>query len=193
MEKDFFWSEIGRIRIWRTGRFTPTKNSQEYPPPRRQMQKWGLGLLHLNGAKNVLEIFNSKWCIQPQIKKSCGVYISPRLGLKILYSMLKKKRRAYSLLFDHICDFCPANVYVSSSSSLIRPTPSVLCNRFGYFPALPPSFVSLFLHCPSPSNFLALPLVLRPSGIHPNAVKQSFSSSFLSMWPSQFHRLRRTS
>ena len=48
MEKDIFWSEIGQIRIWRTGRFTPTKNNQEYPSPGRQMQKC---------AKNVPEIF----------------------------------------------------------------------------------------------------------------------------------------
>ena len=32
-----------------------------------------------------------------------------------------------------------------------------------------------------------------PSGVQPNAVKQSFSPSFLSMWPSQFHHPRRTS
>ena len=52
----------------------------------------------------------------------------------------------------------------SSSSSLIAavgvkglhafsPTLSVLSNRFGYFPAHPLRFVSLFLDCPSPSSF----------------------------------------
>ena len=38
-----------------------------------------------------------------------------------------------------------------------------------------------------------LPLAFRPSGVHPNAVKQSFSPSLLSTCPNQFHRLRRTS
>ena len=45
-------------------------------------------------------------------------------------------------------------------------TLSVLCNRFGYFPALPPSFVSLFLDCPSPSSFWSSscpPTFKRPS------------------------------
>ena len=31
-EKDIFRSEISLVRIWRTGRFTTTKNSQEYTP-----------------------------------------------------------------------------------------------------------------------------------------------------------------
>ena len=31
MENYIFWSEI-RVRIWGTGRHSPTKNSQEYPP-----------------------------------------------------------------------------------------------------------------------------------------------------------------
>ena len=38
-----------------------------------------------------------------------------------------------------------------------------------------------------------LPLILRPSGVHPKAVKQSFSPSLLSTWPNQFHLLRCTS
>ena len=39
-----------------------------------------------------------------------------------------------------------------------------------------------------------LPLALRPSGVHPNAGKQSFSASLLSTCPNQFHLLlRRTS
>ena len=33
VENYIFWSEI-RLRIWRTGRHTPTKNSQGYPPIR---------------------------------------------------------------------------------------------------------------------------------------------------------------
>ena len=35
VEKDNFCSELDRVMIWRTGRHTPTKNSQEYPqtPP----------------------------------------------------------------------------------------------------------------------------------------------------------------
>ena len=32
VKNDGFWSE-NRVRIWRIGRHTPTKNSQEYPPP----------------------------------------------------------------------------------------------------------------------------------------------------------------
>ena len=35
----------------------------------------------------------------------------------------------------------------------VWPTLSVLCNRFGYFPAFLPRFISLFLNCPSPSSF----------------------------------------
>ena len=45
-------------------------------------------------------------------------------------------------------------------------TLSVLCNRFGYSPALPPSFVSLFLDCPSLSSFWSSscpPTFKRPS------------------------------
>ena len=38
-----------------------------------------------------------------------------------------------------------------------------------------------------------LPLALCPSGVHPNAVKQSFSPSLLSTCPNQFHLLRCTS
>ena len=38
-----------------------------------------------------------------------------------------------------------------------------------------------------------LPLALRSSGVHPNAVKQSFSPSLLSTCPNQFHLLCHTS
>ena len=38
-----------------------------------------------------------------------------------------------------------------------------------------------------------LPLALRPSGVHPNAIKQLFSPSLLSTCPNQFHLLLRTS
>ena len=31
MKNNIFWSEIYRVRIWRTGRHTPTKNSQKCP------------------------------------------------------------------------------------------------------------------------------------------------------------------
>ena len=85
------------------------------------------------------------------------------------------------------------------SSRLIRP-PHCLTNtfclvaRFGYLPALPPgffffdSFLTVLLQV-----VFGLPLALRPSGVYPNGVKQSLSPSLLSMWPSQFHLLRRTS
>ena len=43
------------------------------------------------------------------------------------------------------------------------------------------------------STALGLPLALRPSGVHPNAVKHSFSPSLLSLWPSQCFLLLRTS
>ena len=36
----------------------------------------------------------------------------------------------------------------------------------------------------------SLPLALRPSGVHPSAVKQSFTPSLLSTRPNQFHLLR---
>ena len=47
-----------------------------------------------------------------------------------------------------------------------------------------------------PALFLSLStvlLALRPSGVHPNAVKQSFSPSLLSTCPNQFHLLLHTS
>ena len=44
----------------------------------------------------------------------------------------------------------------------VWPTPSVSCKPFGYFPSLPPCFVSLFLLSPSPSN-CGLPLAVRPT------------------------------
>ena len=43
------------------------------------------------------------------------------------------------------------------------------------------------------SSSLWSSLALRPSGVHPNAVKPSISPSLLSNWPSQFHLLCRTS
>ena len=34
VKNDIFWSETGSsVRIWRTGRYTHTKNSQKYRPP----------------------------------------------------------------------------------------------------------------------------------------------------------------
>jgi len=62
----------------------------------------------------------------------------------------------------------------------VWPTPSVSCKHFGYFPSLPPCFVSLFLLSPSPSS-RHLPLTVWPSGVHPNSVKQSFTPSLLSI------------
>ena len=41
----------------------------------------------------------------------------------------------------------------------------------------------------SSSTVLGLPLTLRPSGVHPNAVKQSFTSFPLGMCSVQFHLL----
>ena len=46
--------------------------------------------------------------------------------------------------------------------SAVWPTPSVSCKCFGYFPSLPPCFVSLFLLSPSPSS-CGLPLAVRPT------------------------------
>ena len=60
----------------------------------------------------------------------------------------------------------------------VWPTPSVSCKHFGYFPSLPPCFVSLFLLSPSPSS-CGLPLTVRPSGVDPISVKQSFTPSLL--------------
>ena len=41
--------------------------------------------------------------------------------------------------------------------------------------------------------YFGLPLALRPSGVHPNAAKQSFSPSLLSTCPNLFHFLSHTS
>ena len=64
-------------------------------------------------------------------------------------------------------------------------------------PALFRSFSTVLLQVdfglPKKKSVFGLPLALRPLGVHPNAVKQSFSPSLLSMSPSQFHLLRRTS
>ena len=46
--------------------------------------------------------------------------------------------------------FVPSHESLCVSSSSSSPS---LCNRFGYFPALPLCFVSLFLDSPSPSSF----------------------------------------
>ena len=59
--------------------------------------------------------------------------------------MLKKKRRAYSLLFDHICDFCPANVcvfdhhQVSSDQHLLSCATALATSQL-FHPALSRSF-----------------------------------------------------
>ena len=60
----------------------------------------------------------------------------------------------------------------------VWPTPSVSCKHFGYFPSLPPCCVLLFLLSPSPSS-CGLPLTVRPSGVDPISVKQSFTPSLL--------------
>ena len=89
-----------------------------------------------------------------------------------------------------------------SSSSLIMtvgalgfhvvwPMLSGLCNPFDtsqlFHPALFRSFSTVLLQV-----VFGLPLALRPSGVHLNTVKESFSPFLLSMWPSQFHLFRRT-
>ena len=75
--------------------------------------------------------------------------------------------------------------YVSHTSrcmhNAVWPTPSVSCKCFGYLPSLPPCCVLLFLLSPSPSACgCGLLLAVRPSGVHPNSVKQSFTPSLLS-------------
>ena len=88
-----------------------------------------------------------------------------------------------------------------SSSSLIAPVgphavwptqflscATALANSQLYHPALFRSFSTVL-----PQVVFGLPLALRPSGVHPNALSQSFSPSLLSMWLGQFHLLRRTS
>ena len=56
-----------------------------------------------------------------------------------------------------------------------------------FYPALPPSPSTVLLQV-----VFGLPLALRPSGVHPNAVKQSFTPSLLSTCPNQFQVLFRT-
>ena len=53
-----------------------------------------------------------------------------------------------------------------------------------FHPALP-----LFLLKVPLQVVFGLPLTLRPSCVHPNAIKQSFTPSLLSMCPNQFHLL----
>ena len=53
-----------------------------------------------------------------------------------------------------------------------------------FHPALP-----LFLLKVPLQVVFGLPLALRPSCVHPNAIKQSFTPSLLSMCPNQFHLL----
>ena len=75
---------------------------------------------------------------------------------------------------------------LSDQHSLFRATGLATSQLF--HPALFLSFLSVLLQV-----VFSLPLALRPSGVHPNAVKQSFAPSFLSMCPNQFHLLRRAS
>ena len=56
-----------------------------------------------------------------------------------------------------------------------------------FHPALP-----LFLLKVPLQVVFGLPLALRPSCVHPNAIKQSFTPSLLSMCPNQFHLLLST-
>ena len=80
------------------------------------------------------------------------------------------------------------------ASRRIRPAHSQTNTRFlGYIPTLPPCLVSLSLSTVPLQVVFGLPLALRPSGVHPNAVKQSFSPSLLSTCLNQFHLLLRTS
>ena len=53
-----------------------------------------------------------------------------------------------------------------------------------FHPTLP-----LFLSKVPLQVVFGLPLALRPSCVHPNAIKQSFTPSLLSMCPNQFHLL----
>ena len=69
---------------------------------------------------------------------------------------------------------------------LSRATASATSQLF--HPALFRSFLTVLLQV-----VFGLPLALWPLGVHPNAVKQSFPPSLLSMRLSQFHFLRRTS
>ena len=80
-------------------------------------------------------------------------------------------------------------VYINIScrtSRWIRPsrfptnTPPVPCHRFGYFPALPPCLVSFLIHRPS-SSCLWPPSHSSTFCCHPNAVKQSFAPSLLTL------------
>ena len=78
--------------------------------------------------------------------------------------------------------------------------------RLSRCPPNPPCFVPLPLPHPSSSTPLCLslltvllqmvfglPFALRPSGVHPNTVKQSFTPSLLSNCPNQFYLLLCTS
>ena len=104
------------------------------------------------------------------------LFLSPwikqqHLAVFVLYKKLPlhayKPKLSKSQHYEHSWKTLRASylkgVSSSSSSSLIAavgakglhavsPTLSVLSNRFGYFPARPLRFVSLFLDCPSPSS-----------------------------------------
>ena len=57
----FFWSEIG-WRICGTGRHTPTKNSQEYPPP-----PYGILSLYLFGHPTVYNKSEEKFLTRASV------------------------------------------------------------------------------------------------------------------------------
>ena len=47
MKNDIFWSDFS-VRIWRTGRHTPTKNSQKHSPGFKPIKKFEKSDLKIN-------------------------------------------------------------------------------------------------------------------------------------------------
>ena len=68
------------------------------------------------------------------------------------------------------------------------PNPPVTCHCLGHIPALTPCFASLSFDSPSPSGLWSS-FRRFTFWCPPNAAKQSFTPSLLSMFPNQFHLL----
>ena len=79
-----------------------------------------------------------------------------------------------------------ASRYIRLSHCL--PNPLSCAAAFATFQLFHPALPLFLLKVPLQVVF-GLPLTLRPSCVHPNAIKQSFTPSLLSMCPNQFHLL----
>ena len=87
-----------RVRIWRTGRHTPTKNSQEYPPGEPAENHAPVSLLC--AVCKVLERFNTIMSNNLNVHSSMAFYeIAPALHRCYLFfqSCQSKPRQKYSI------------------------------------------------------------------------------------------------